>query len=215
MDVETGNVVDGITKFYIKDVVYELDELTPDKPLIFDIVFPNFMANHVLSYVDTTGIEKIVSISMSGEDSSIILSPAEFEEKNLPITNANVVMNFIDDDISSEYQSYYEYHDEIYNNPEYQMNIIITTDQTISDVTIYSGQIGLVTDTSTGFEVDEKLFELENIYPDTPLLYITEFPGDMPSRCISYKDTDGVEKTYALSMSGKDGSLVYIPVDRQ
>ena len=208
IDVETGHVDDKITKFYIKDVVYELDELTPEKPLVFGTVFPNFMANHVISYEDTTGKEKIFSISMSGEDGSIKLNPAEFEDETNLKDNANVVMSFVDRDISSEYPGYYDYYDDIYNNPEYQMNILITTDQTISEVKIFSAQMGTVTDLGTGFYVENLLYELDELYPDTPLLYVTEFPGDMPTRIISYIDTNGEEKVYSLSMSGNDGSLV-------
>ena len=210
-DVETGHVTDEITKFFIKDIVYELDELTPDKPLVFGTVFPNFMTNHVISYEDTTGKEKILSITMSGEDGELILSPAEFEDEKLS-ANANVVMSFIDKDTKLDYPGYYEYHDDVYNNPEYQMNVLITTDQPISDLKIYSAQMGTVTDDATGFFVYEVLYELEDLYPDTPLLYVTEFPGDMPSRVVTYKDTNGEEKAFSLSMSGNDGSLVAAPV---
>ena len=211
-DVVSGHVSDKITKFYIKDVVYELDKLTPDKPLVFGTVFPNFMANHVISYEDTTGKEKIFSISISGENGKLILAPAEFEKENLPAENANVDIRFIDHDISSEYPGYYDYYDDVYTNPDYQSKVLVSTDQTITDVKIMSGEIGTVTDSATGFFVDNVMYELGELYPDTPLLYVTEFPGDMPSRIISYRDVNGEEKIYSLSMSGYDGSLVTAPV---
>ena len=210
-DVEMGTVTEESTKFFVNQEIYKTEELLPGKPLVLRTEFPNLMPNHTLTYTDTTGEVKTVSIAMSGEDSSIVVAPASFEDGPAPVACANVFMSFISDDEMNDFQSYYQYTDAMYTDSEYMVNVIISTDTTVTDLKIMDAEIGTVTDDTTGFKNKGIIYELKELNPENPLLFRTEFPGDIPSRLVSYIDTDGEEKVYSLSMSGQDGSLVVIP----
>ena len=63
-----------------------------------------------------------------------------------------------------------------------------------------------------GLETEgEALFTCEDVKAGDEMVLITSFPGEMPVRGISF-DLDGQHEAYALSMSGKDGSLILTPM---
>lgn len=62
------------------------------------------------------------------------------------------------------------------------------------------------------FDVSE-VFAMTELRAGSPLAVPMSFPGDIPSSGFSYTDTDGTIRTYTLSVSGKDGSLVVAPLD--
>ena len=47
---------------------------------------------------------------------------------------------------------------------------------------------------------------------ERPLAAPLYFPGDMPSNGFAYTDADGAEQYFAISASGKDGSLIVTPL---
>ncbi len=55
---------------------------------------------------------------------------------------------------------------------------------------------------------EEVLFELEALEKENPLIVKMTFFGTIPSYGISYTDSDGTEKRFAIVMSGVDGSLM-------
>lgn len=64
---------------------------------------------------------------------------------------------------------------------------------------------------NAAFDIDE-VFSLPALYPGVPLVVPMSFPGDMPSSGFSYTDADGTVKTFTLSVSGRDGTLVIAPI---
>ena len=211
VSVDIGYVTEEMTTYFVKDVIYELSELTDKDTLVFKIYLPNMMANYALTYVDTTGEEKIYSIAQSGEDGSVILSPAVFEDGEKPAESANVVMTFATDDEIAEYSERYEFTDPAYDGSIDYMSILLTTDATINNFKIYDAEIGTVTDSTTGFRVIAEIYEQAEINAGVPFVYRIVFPGDVPTRVVSYEDADGEMKAFSLSTSGKDGSLVVAP----
>lgn len=218
--VEEGHEENGVRLFFIDHTIYELDQLTPEKPLAFMTVFPNFMPTLTLTYTDTDQKEKSVSICMSGDDSSLVIRPAGFEDGPMPkeedpksTTPANVSMSFLSEDTTTDkYPECYEFSDPVYNNKTYQNSILIVTDSPISKVKIIDAELGEETNGDlSGFHTKAEIYELPELTAEKPLIYNTEFPGDMPSRLISYVDATGEEKIFSLSMSGEDGSLVTTP----
>ena len=58
------------------------------------------------------------------------------------------------------------------------------------------------------WQMSEELYTIDEIDPDRPFLAQVVFWGDMTTYGISFTDADGAERHFALSISGKDGSLV-------
>ena len=64
------------------------------------------------------------------------------------------------------------------------------------------------------WQMSDVLFEIEEMDPEHPFLAQVIFWGDMTTYGISFDDESGEERHYAVSVSGKDGSLVcteYVP----
>ena len=58
------------------------------------------------------------------------------------------------------------------------------------------------------YVMNEVLFTANEMDPDHCFLAQVVFWGDMTTYGISFTDADGAERNYAVSVSGKDGSLV-------
>ena len=103
---------------------------------------------------------------------------------------------------------YEEYYQCSASDSEYGVDVIVAANNTVTDfkvskITWKDSGIMLVPELSA-----EPLFSVEKLTPDKPLKLTVEFPGDTPAYAITYKNKKGVEKTYGLTMSGMDGSIV-------
>ena len=58
------------------------------------------------------------------------------------------------------------------------------------------------------WQIAEELYTVDEIDPDHAFLAQVVFWGDMTTYGISFTDADGAERHFAVSISGKDGSLV-------
>lgn len=88
-----------------------------------------------------------------------------------------------------------------------QTQIVFTTDAAVRDFKVLALSDG-------DFGADEKmhfttkvLYAQPRLTPDRPLVLTTVFYGLIPNNGISYVDKDGVTHTFAVDMSGEDGSL--------
>ena len=64
------------------------------------------------------------------------------------------------------------------------------------------------------WQMAEELYTMDEIDPDHAFLAQVVFWGDMTTYGISFTDADGAERHFAVSISGKDGSLIcqeYMP----
>ena len=64
------------------------------------------------------------------------------------------------------------------------------------------------------WQMAEELYAIDELDPDHAFLAQVVFWGDMTTYGISFIDADGAQRHYAVSISGKDGSLIcseYIP----
>lgn len=64
---------DGELAWGVGDTLYTQEELTPQRPLVVGMVFYGDVANRGLTFVDSQGNFRCVSINMSGTDGSILL----------------------------------------------------------------------------------------------------------------------------------------------
>ena len=62
--------------------------------------------------------------------------------------------------------------------------------------------------TGSAYAVKEELYTLSTIVADETLLAEVVFYGDMTAYGLSFTDDDGIARSYAITVSGKDSSLV-------
>ena len=116
-------------------------------------------------------------------------------------TSAVISADYADDMGTAEYDEY----DLI--SGEFQTRVVFTTDSTVTDFSVLS---------LTYRDSDENgniTFDIQTLYtqgeltPERPLVAGLEFIGTIPNNGISYVDLDGTVRTFAVDMSGMDGSL--------
>lgn len=93
----------------------------------------------------------------------------------------------------------YEWH---CGETEYVTAIGILANETVTDVAFTSM---VLTET---MEIGDTLYTVDTLQADEALLVSVVFPGDMTAYGLSFTDAKGNERYFALSISGKDGSLV-------
>lgn len=90
---------------------------------------------------------------------------------------------------------------------ESQVRVLFTASAAVTDFKVLSLTCENVDDDGNiSFSVQERYTQPE-LTPDCSLVVGMEFFGSIPNNGISYVDTDGVEKRFAVDMSGEDGSL--------
>ena len=88
-----------------------------------------------------------------------------------------------------------------------QTKIILSTNATVRDFKVLALSNGDVDDDGNmHFDVQE-LYTLDRLTADRPLVVSTTFYGLIPNNGISYVDETGATRTFAVDMSGEDGSL--------
>ena len=101
-----------------------------------------------------------------------------------------------------------DYDEYIIDDSDYSMSIMLTANNPVSDFKIVALQYEDVNENGTPVFLTEDVYTYGELTPEKSLLVKLSFPGDMPNYGVSYKDSSGTEKHYALQQSGKDGSLV-------
>ena len=106
---------------------------------------------------------------------------AEFAETNMTVDNF-----FIAED--SEYISY----------------ILFTAQDKLTDVRVYTMDFA-----EDGFVPADELYSAEEMKKGETLLGGVVFWGDMTTYGMSFTDSSGAERSYEMTISGKDGSLLF------
>ena len=101
-----------------------------------------------------------------------------------------------------------DYDEYIIDDSDYSMSIMFTANNPVSDFKIVSLQYEDVKEDGTPVFLTENVYTYGELTTEQSLLVKLSFPGDMPNYGVSYTDSSGTEKHYALQQSGKDGSLV-------
>lgn len=90
---------------------------------------------------------------------------------------------------------------------ESQVRVLFTASAAVTDFKVLSLTCEDIDENGNiSFSVQE-CYSQPELTPDCPLIVGMEFFGSIPNNGISYVDTDGVEKRFAVDMSGEDGSL--------
>ena len=90
---------------------------------------------------------------------------------------------------------------------EMQTQIVLSTDAVVRDFKVLALTDGDVGDDGKMHFTVKELTSYDRLTPDRPLVVKTVFYGLIPNNGISYVDETGATRTFAVDMSGEDGSL--------
>lgn len=112
-------------------------------------------------------------------------------------------------------QEYVENSDKIieYEATDTERRILICADETIASIKVVSVDYKYATEEPEHFVDVETEYEYENLYPQESLIIDIVLPEGIPTKRIILTDTQGVEFSFFLSESGKDGSLLINPYE--
>ncbi len=85
--------------------------------------------------------------------------------------------------------------------------VLFYTKETVTDFTVLDLFLQQIDGNGQPVFLVETRYTQAQLTPERPLGVTLIFTGDIPNRGISFVDPDGVTHYYALSISGKDGSL--------
>ena len=131
------------------------------------------------------------------------LPPEETEEPAEP--ELPVSADYADEDLLSRTEDYDLL---VLDESEYRVDVAITATETVTDIQVVSIPMD-----DMGFRLGAVLGTLDAITPGRPFVVAMAFPGDMPNTALVFTDSDGAVHYCAISMSGKDGSLLLTPFE--
>ena len=120
-------------------------------------------------------------------------------------------LDYATDDNLAKYANHAEV---IVHNDDYSCKILVTVDETITDVKIYALEF-VDFDTETYQPIYNKTLvgQFDSITPDMPLV-IQQTYGEFMATCgFSYVDAKGVEHMIGITESGEDGSVVAVEIN--
>ena len=92
----------------------------------------------------------------------------------------------------------------IAEDSEYISYILFTAQDKVTDVRVYAMEFA-----EDRFVPAEELYAADTMKTGETLLGGVVFWGDMTTYGMSLTDSDGTQHTYEMTMSGKDGSLIF------
>lgn len=97
-----------------------------------------------------------------------------------------------------------DYHKVVVDDSEYMVKVVFSANEKLSNV-----QFTSLTFADDGYAVSEVYQTLPELTPGKPLVACVSFPGIMSVYGISFTDSSGNHRSFAVSTSGRDGSLVF------
>ncbi len=124
------------------------------------------------------------------------------------VNEAVVLIDYATEDLLIKPDTFYEF---IADESEQQAKVVFTTNAAVREFKVLSLNMEDVSDEGEmTFSISEELYSLGELTAEKPLVVGMVFVGSTPNMGISYIDDDGVEKLYAISMSGRDGGLLLL-----
>lgn len=104
-----------------------------------------------------------------------------------------------------------DYDEVVLESGPYSCRLLFTTDSAVEYFTLLELTLEVVRDDGTmtfsSYPAVQDAF-LETLSPEHPIVVELVFPGDLPNYGISYLDTHGDIRRFALEISGEDGSIL-------
>ena len=104
-----------------------------------------------------------------------------------------------------DYTKYDEFTADSY---ESQAKVLFTTDKSVKDFNILALTLENVDDDGKVAFSEQSVYNMDTLKPERPLMVNMTLEGTIPNYGISYTDTDGSTRKYAVEISGKDGALI-------
>ncbi len=124
--------------------------------------------------------------------------------------NRAIVADFASEALLSSYDSF----DELKDRPdEYAQRILITAREAVTGFRFLDISFDETQEQEVRFIVNKELYAQELFTPEHPLAVWVSFPGTFPTRAVQYTGQDGAVYSYAIVMSGKDGSILLSEIE--
>ncbi|MBE6910347.1 MAG: hypothetical protein E7474_12365 [Ruminococcaceae bacterium] len=119
------------------------------------------------------------------------------------------------DEAAHQYVQYdYDDASEFFDPDEtFECTVLFRSEKGVKDFTLLALTLsGTDANGQAAFDAVE-VFSVPELRAGVPLMVPMNFPGDIPSNGFSYTDTDATVETFTIGTSGRDGSLVIVPLD--
>ncbi|MDO4845978.1 MAG: hypothetical protein Q3977_05120 [Oscillospiraceae bacterium] len=146
------------------------------------------------------------------------MTPFALYEPTMQTSEEAVRVDYLDD-VSSELgtvvEQAYSFFPELYpEDAKFDTTVVFRSAEHLTDFRLLALEFSDIdADGSAIFSATEVFRRPE--FGGVPFLVPMNFPGDIPSNGFSYTEADGTVKTFSISVSGKDGSLVIQPIKIQ
>ena len=107
-------------------------------------------------------------------------------------------------DVLSELDRY----DVFYVSEGEGVKVLFTPSRSVKDFKLLALTIEDVDENGNIKFASEEVYSRESLDPECPLAAALDFFGDVPNNGFSYVDDNGTTKSYAVNISGEDGSLI-------
>ncbi len=121
-----------------------------------------------------------------------------------------IAADFASEILLSSYDAFDEFEE---RSDEYAQRILITPLEAVTGFRFLDISFSESQDQEIQFIVNQELYGQEALTPDRPLAVWVSFPGTFPTRAIQYTGQDGAIHSYAIVMSGKDGSILLTEIE--
>lgn len=115
-----------------------------------------------------------------------------------------VSVKWADLDVLSELDRY----DVFYVSEGEGTKVLFTPSRSVNDFKLLALTIEDVDENGNIKYASEEVYSRESLDPECPFAAALDFFGDIPNNGFSYVDDNGTVKSYALNISGEDGSLI-------
>lgn len=140
---------------------------------------------------------------------SFCLSGCGKNEKDPEITDTDKTPAVVDAKwAEDEIENYNEYDEFTADTYEYQSKVLFTADRSVKNFNVLALTMEDVDDDGNVTFSEKSIHTLATLKPERPLMVRMTFEGTIPNYGISYTDTDGSTKRFAVQISGKDGSII-------
>lgn len=148
-------------------------------------------------------------------ETTVVASETEVpitEEETQPIQTEEIedeIEQFVsatwaDLDVLSELERY----DVFYASEGEGFKVLFTPSRSVKDFKLLALTIEDVDENGNIKFASEEVYFRESLDPECPLAAALDFFGDIPNNGFSYVDDNGTTKSYAVNISGEDGSII-------
>lgn len=166
--------------------------------------------------IETTIQQTTSETSVATEaETTVVTSETEAtitEEETQPIQTEEieddieqfVSVKWADLDVLSELDRY----DVFYVSEGEGTKVLFTPSRSVKDFKLLALTIEDVDENGNIKFASEEVYSRESLDPECPLAAALDFFGDIPNNGFSYIDENGTIKSFAINISGEDGSLI-------